>query len=175
VAHDFGRMPFPLKVHSFQAEVGCDQKVSTGRSSQHGAVIPDAGEDAARTRQRSHLLANPPDQSFFCERQSVTNIYVSARAGAAWIAKSGGNQGQKAPRGPSSHTLQAAQGSSLCIQCTFSAPGPCMQGRKARSCRGLPGCLKVTRPAVPRLVTTLSNQAEGWPGVDTGNLLCYGL
>jgi hypothetical protein len=64
-------MPIAAKVNSFQSKVSGDQGFLAGRKLQYSAIVANAGQDVIPS---ARLPANPGDQSFFKERQSVANI-----------------------------------------------------------------------------------------------------
>ena len=67
MADDFRRMPLPSEVDAFQAEVGRDQSLVTGRDSQDGAVIANPGSYSAASM---FLTAYASYQRLFVQRQA---------------------------------------------------------------------------------------------------------
>src|SRR5438270_5122525 len=65
------RMPVPSKVHSFQAEVGGDECLMATGNAKNRAVIANAERDC---RISMSAAADRPNQRFFTQRQSATNI-----------------------------------------------------------------------------------------------------
>jgi hypothetical protein len=70
MTHDFGGMPFPPEVDSFQAEIGSNQGLVTGGDLQDSAIIPDAGCDSSSS---GCLFPDARDQEFFGQRQGGIN------------------------------------------------------------------------------------------------------
>jgi hypothetical protein len=68
------RVPFAPEMNSFQAEVGCNQRLVAAAKLEHSTVISDAGEN---TRPRMCQAANARNQRLFCERQDSITIFTN--------------------------------------------------------------------------------------------------
>jgi hypothetical protein len=69
---DFGGMPLAAEVNPFQAEIGSNQRLVTGRDLQDGTVIPDA---RCNPFSSSCATSDARDEQFFGERQDGSIIY----------------------------------------------------------------------------------------------------
>ena len=69
---DFGGMPLAPEVNPFQAEIGSNQRLVTGRDLQDGTVIPDA---RCNPFSSSCATSDARDEQFFGERQDGSIIY----------------------------------------------------------------------------------------------------
>jgi len=69
---DFGGMPLAPEVNPFQAEIGGNQRLVTGRDLQDGTVIPDARYNPFSS---SRATSDARDEQLFGERQDGSIIY----------------------------------------------------------------------------------------------------
>ncbi len=69
---DFRGMPLATEVNPFQAEIGSNQPLVTGRDLQDGTVIPDARHNPSSS---SRATSDARDEQFFGERQDGSIIY----------------------------------------------------------------------------------------------------
>ena len=70
MTHDFGGMPFPPEMDSFQTEIGSNQGLVTGGDLQDGAIISDAGCNPSSS---GCPIPDARDQEFFGQRQGGIN------------------------------------------------------------------------------------------------------
>ena len=68
----FGGMPLAPEMNPFQAEVGSNQRLLTGRDLQDGTVIPDTRYNPFSS---SRATSDARNEQFFRERQDGSIIY----------------------------------------------------------------------------------------------------
>lgn len=60
-------MPFPPKMHAFDAEISCDESLMSLRNTDYSAVVPDTGDElsCALSQVAASLTADSRDQPEF--------------------------------------------------------------------------------------------------------------
>jgi hypothetical protein len=97
-------MPLATEVNPFQAEIGSNQPLVTGRDLQDGTVIPDARCNPFFS---SCSTADARDEQFFGERQDGSIIYKrGGLGGAKYVGNVDIAEGQPLP--PPIHPTEAS-------------------------------------------------------------------
>jgi len=78
MADGFGGMPISAEMNTFEGKISCDERIVPGPELEHGAIVPDSGDDlssSATARGLGHS-ANSSNQRFFRKGHGRKPIYA---------------------------------------------------------------------------------------------------